>query len=370
MMGDSPENPKRLKVGEGYISGYLSILFAIVAFGAMVCLQFPAYVTTDEFRAVYPPSFFRWVLIICFVFVFVFSFSSFILSRKSKLGLIGVAIGVVAVILGGPSLETNELDQSIFNISLDWLLIDIIILSIIFIPIELFLPKRLKQSRFHLEWKTDTVYFVISHLIVQYTAILVKFPAETIFGQLGLATLQHFVVNLPFLLQLLLAMFMADLFQYWAHRAFHRSRMLWRFHAVHHSISTVDWVAGSRLHIVDILITRAFSYMPLYFLGLSAEVFYTYVVIVAFQATIAHANTRFPFGPIKYLLVTPQYHQWHHSDDPAHYDQNFAIHFPFIDRLFGTYFLPEEKWPESMGLSDTNFPDGYLKQFIFPFRKS
>ncbi|MFQ5552099.1 MAG: sterol desaturase family protein, partial [Gemmatimonadales bacterium] len=46
-------------------------------------------------------------------------------------------------------------------------------------------------------------------------------------------------------------------------------RFLWRFHAVHHSIRTVDWLAGSRLHLVDILVTRAFSYIPLYVLGFS-----------------------------------------------------------------------------------------------------
>jgi sterol desaturase/sphingolipid hydroxylase (fatty acid hydroxylase superfamily) len=367
-MSNSTQRPKRLRIGDGYISGYLSILFAAVTFGAMVCLRYPEYVTTAEFRVIYPPNFFRWILIVCFVFAFCFAFSSFMLSRKSKLGLIGIAIGAVAVFFGGPSIETTQVDQSIANLSLDWLLIDIIVLSVIFIPIELFLPKRLKQTRFHLEWKTDAIYFVISHLIVQYTAIAVKFPAEAIFGQFGLDAIQDFVVNLPFIVQLVLAMFMADLFQYWAHRLFHRSRILWRFHAVHHSISTVDWVAGSRLHIVDILLTRAFSYMPLYFLGLSVEVFYTYVVIVAFQATIAHANTRIPFGPLKYLLVTPQYHHWHHSDDPAHYDQNFAIHFPVIDRIFGTYYLPGDKWPASMSLSDQPFPKGYLKQLVHPFR--
>ena len=369
MREDSSEHPKRLKIGEGYISGYLSILFSSVAFGAMLCLQFPEYVTTSEFRAVYPPTFFRWVLIVCFVMAFCFAFSSFLLSRKSKLALTGIIIGVTAVFLGGLSIEPTLTGQSIANISLDWLLIDIIVLSVIFIPIELFLPKRLKQSRFHLEWKTDVIYFVISHLLVQYTAIVIKFPAEAIFGQFGLEALQTFVIGLPFLAQLLLAMFMADLFQYWAHRMFHSNRIMWRFHAVHHSIKTIDWIAGSRLHLVDILITRAFSYMPLYFLGLSIEVFYTYVLIVAIQATVAHANTRIPFGPIKYLLVTPQYHQWHHSDDPAHYDQNFAIHFPMIDRLFGTYYLPGNKWPETMGLSDSNFPKGYVKQFLFPFRK-
>ena len=137
---------------------------------------------------------------------------------------------------------------------------------------------------------------------------------------------------------------------------------------MHHSIRTVDWLAGSRLHLVDVLLTRAFSYLPLYVMGISIQVFYAYVVVVALQAVCAHANTRLPFGPLKHVLVTPQYHHWHHSDDPRFYDKNFAIHFTFIDRIFGTHHLPGDAWPESMGLSEEEMPKGYLRQLVHPFR--
>ncbi|MDA7511782.1 sterol desaturase family protein [Verrucomicrobia bacterium] len=62
-------------------------------------------------------------------------------------------------------------------------------------------------------------------------------------------------------------------------------------------------------------------------------VFYAYVAIVALQAVAAHANTRIGFGLLKYLVVTPQYHHWHHADDPKYYNKNFAIHLPIIDRV-------------------------------------
>ena len=136
----------------------------------------------------------------------------------------------------------------------------------IFIPVELFLPKRAEQTKFHLEWKTDLVYFAVGHLLVQFTAVAVKAPAESVFGGWGLEGTQSTVSSWPFLVQLFMAMLVADLFQYAAHRAFHANRFLWRFHAVHHSIRAVDWLAGSRLHLIDILVTRAFSYIPLYVL--------------------------------------------------------------------------------------------------------
>ena len=368
MQRDEP--PKRLKIGEGYISGYLSILFSLVSLGGVICFRYPEYFTTPEFRAVYPVDLLRWVLFACIVVSFGFAFVSFILSRKIKLALFGILLAAAAILLGGTTIEIKEIDQNITSISLDWLLIDIVILSVIFIPIELFFPKRTEQTKFHPEWKTDAIYFVIAHLLVQYTAIVIRFPAENLFGNAGLESVQAIVVALPFIIQLLLAMFTADLFQYAAHRMFHTNHIMWRFHAVHHSIKVIDWVAGSRLHLVDVLVTRALSYLPLYLLGFSVQVFYTYIVIVALQAVAAHANTRIPFGFLKYVLVTPQYHHWHHSDDPRFYNKNFAIHFPLIDRIFGTYYLPGDEWPASTGLGEVKFPKGYIRQFFYPFRGS
>ena len=290
--------PQRLRIGEGKISGYLSIFLAVISLGAVICFHFPEYFTTPEFRVVYPVEVLRWVLLVCLVLAFGFALTSFLLSGKTKLGLTAVVISAVAIVLGGNTVEITDFNQSIVSISVDWLLIDILVLSSIFIPLELFLPKRTEQTKFHLEWKTDLVYFVISHLVVQFTAVAVKAPAESIFGGWGLEQMQSTVSNWPFVVQLAVAMLVADLFQYAAHRAFHANPFLWRFHAVHHSIRAIDWLAGSRLHLVDILVTRAFSYIPLYVLGFAMPVFYAYVAIVALQAVAAHANVRIPFGPL------------------------------------------------------------------------
>jgi lathosterol oxidase len=354
-------------VGEGEISGRLSVFLSMIALGAAACFHFPEYFTTAEFRTHYPIAALRWVLFGCLVLSFGFALTSFLLSRKPRLCFIGVMISALAIVLGGSSVEVGNVDQGLFSISLDWLLLDILVLSAIFIPIELFLPKRANQTKFHPEWKADLVYFAVGHLLVQVTAISVRFPAEGLFGDMGLEPLQAAVSGLPFAVQLLLVLLLADLFQYAAHRSFHASGLLWRFHAVHHSIRSIDWLAGSRLHLVDILVTRAFSYIPLYVCGFSAPVFYTYVIIVSLQAVAAHANTRIPFGWLKYVVVTPQYHHWHHSDDPAIYNKNFAIHCPLIDRLFGTYHQPGDEWPVSMGLGDERFPKGYVRQLLHPF---
>lgn len=359
--------PQRMRLGEGRISAALATFLGLLALGGVLCFHFPQYLTTAEFRVKYPVEALRALLLGCIVCSLGFGLTSIVLSRKLSWGAPGIALGLLALVLGGSSVAIQDFEQSALSVSLDWLVIDSLLLAAIFVPLELFLPKRPDQSKFHSEWQTDLGYFAISHLLVQFTAMAVRAPATVLFGGVGLDAVQAWVQGLPALVALPLAMLVADLFQYTAHRAFHRIPLLWRFHAVHHSIRTIDWLAGSRLHFVDILITRAFSYIPLYVLGFSASVFHGYVAIVALQAVAAHANTRLPFGILRYVFVTPQYHHWHHSADPQFYDKNFAIHFPFLDKLFGTYYLPENEWPAATGLGTTRFPRGYLRQFLFPF---
>ena len=328
---------------------------------------FPEYLTTAEFRINYPINVFRWMIFGGLVFSFLFAFLSLLLSKRAKFAFIGMSVSVIAIVLGGSNIELESFDQGAFSISLDWLILEILALSLIFIPLELFFPKREDQSKFHPEWRTDLIYLFKAQLLIQYTAVAVKMPAELFFSDLGMNEVQDLVSGLPFIGQLFLAMFVADLFQYFIHRLFHVNPFMWRFHSIHHSIQYVDWIAGSRLHLVDILITRSFSYIPLYILGFSNDVFYVYVVIVALQAVMAHTNVRIPFSFLKYLFVTPQFHHWHHSKDKETHDKNFAIHFPFIDKIFGTYHLPVDEWPEAMGLEDESFPKGYLRQQIYPF---
>jgi lathosterol oxidase len=94
-----------------------------------------------------------------------------------------------------------------------------------------------------------------------------------------------------------------------------------------------------------------------------------YLVVVSAQATFIHANVRFEFGPLKWLVATPQFHHWHHAAEAEAIDKNFAVHLPLIDKLFGTMYLPG-RWPRSYGVSNgVNLPVGYLRQLMWPFSR-
>ncbi len=98
----------------------------------------------------------------------------------------------------------------------------------------------------------------------------------------------------------------------------------------------MDWLAGSRQHILELIITRTLVLAPIFVLGFSKEVIDAYIVIVGFQAVFNHANVSVRLGPLRYVIVTPNFHHWHHSADAEGIDRNYAAHFAFLDYAFGT----------------------------------
>ncbi len=364
------QTPARFKLGEGKISGYISIFMALLSFLAVFCFKYPEILTSPEFREIYTGESMVVLLTATIIASFFFAVLSFMLSRKKTWALTGLIIATLAIVMGGFNVQGRAVDKTSWHLGLDWLLLDLLLMAVIFVPIEMVWPKNKEQTKFHEEWRTDLVYFVVSHLFVQFFGVITQKPATLFFGWMGLSGLHTWVQILPFVLELLLAFFVTDFFQYWAHRFFHTHTYLWRFHSVHHSTKNMDWLAGSRTHFIDIFFTRAITFIPLYVLGFSTITFNTYIIFMAIHAVLIHANTRINFGFLKYVIATPQYHHWHHCEDPKYYGKNFATIFPFIDKIFGTYYLPGNTWPEGTGLHEANYPKGYLKQLVYPFTKS
>jgi sterol desaturase/sphingolipid hydroxylase (fatty acid hydroxylase superfamily) len=143
---------------------------------------------------------------------------------------------------------------------------------------------------------------------------------------------------------------------------------LWKFHAVHHSAQAMDWLAGSRMHFVEIVVLRGTTVIPMYVLGYSEPALYAYIFFVYLLSTLVHSNLRINFGWLQHLMVTPRFHHWHHGIEREAIDVNFAVHFPFLDRIFGTYHNPPDgRWPAGYGIAGHPVPKGYWNQFRYPF---
>src|SRR5258706_8816227 len=112
----------------------------------------------------------------------------------------------------------------------------------------------------------------------------------------------------------------------------------------------MDWLAGSRQHMLELIFTRVCVLSPIFVLGFSESVVNVYILIVGFQAVFNHANVHLNWGPLKYLVVTPDFHHWHHSSDTVAIDRNYAAHYAFLDHLFGTAVKADTRFPAKYGV--------------------
>jgi sterol desaturase/sphingolipid hydroxylase (fatty acid hydroxylase superfamily) len=362
------DEPTRL--GSGWLSGTASVFLGGLGLLAVLVFWFPQWLSTPRFRALYPLPVVRALVELVIAAGFVSGCLSLLLRRRKVLGLTGALLSLLAALLGGGRVALPESVGAGPAIGLDWFLLNLFLLALLFVPLERVFPRLPGQSSFRLGWTTDTVHFFVSHVLVQVFSFLILLPALTLGRLVEPRGLQAAVRSLPFAVQFVAAVLVADLAQYAVHRAFHRVPWLWRFHAVHHSSRDLDWLAGSRLHVVDAVATRALVLVPLQLLGFSEPALYAYLVFVSFHAVFIHANVRFRLAALEPWLVTPRFHHWHHAAAPEARDRNFAVHLPWLDRLFGTRHLPVGAWPDRYGIAGDPVPEGFVDQLLYPLRST
>jgi sterol desaturase/sphingolipid hydroxylase (fatty acid hydroxylase superfamily) len=181
--------------------------------------------------------------------------------------------------------------------------------------------------------------------------------------------LRHWIAARPLLVQGALALVLGDLGVYAIHRLQHTVPWLWRFHAVHHSAEEMDWLVGFRFHPIDLFLLRVASLGPLVALNLSPAAIAIFVGVSGWQAWLVHANVRMPYGPLRWLVVSPEFHHWHHSAEREAHDRNYASLVASWDVLFGTVFLPKGRQPLHYGIEE-HVPAGWVGRFFHPFRRT
>jgi lathosterol oxidase len=355
-------------VGSGWFSGVVGVFLGAMAAGAVLVLHYPDFLTTTDLRARYPLPLMRSLIELLIGLAFLSSCLSLLLRRRRALGLAGLGLTLAAMLAGGAGVEIRGDFDGRIHLGLDWFLLNLLVFAVVFVPLERMFPLRPSQRVLRAGWSTDVVYFFVNHVGVQLLTFVSLWPATALASLPALEGVAGAVYSQPAWLQVIELMVAADLAQYGVHRAFHRVPALWRFHAIHHSIREMDWLAGSRLHLVDVVVTRALVVLPAFALGFSEPALYVWLVIIALQGVLNHVNLRFRLRWIEHLVVTPRFHYWHHAVYPV--DRNFAVHFPWIDRLFGSHHLPVEAWPEQLGIHGHPVPPGPVEQFVWPFRRT
>jgi sterol desaturase/sphingolipid hydroxylase (fatty acid hydroxylase superfamily) len=145
---------------------------------------------------------------------------------------------------------------------------------------------------------------------------------------------------------------------------------MWRFHAVHHSSTQLDWLSALRVHPVNDVLSKLTPAVVLAVLGFPLKMAAGYTVFLTAYTILLHANVSWSFGPLRYLIASPLFHRWHHTREHEGQETNFAPLFPLIDIVFGTFHMPAGERPSRFGTVFTSVPRTFLGQLLFPFRWS
>jgi sterol desaturase/sphingolipid hydroxylase (fatty acid hydroxylase superfamily) len=355
-------------LGSGFVSGLASALLGLTALGFVLALRFPQLFGYAELRPLQSAASLRAVLHLTLVASFLLGSISAWLRTNKTLALTGLGSTLASALLGGSAVAAGSAGDSRAWLGVDFFVLNLFLYSAVFVPLERLFALRAEQPVFRRQWLVDLSYFFVNSLLIEVLTLATLQPVAILFAWAQLDTVRDSVSALPLLAQVPVLLLTADFTQYWVHRAFHRSRWLWPFHAIHHSIEQMDWLAGSRLHLVDVVVTRGLTYVPIFVLGFSEPGLMVYVFIVAAQATFIHANVHWTFRRWQRLVATPAFHHWHHSAEPQSIDKNFAVHTPLWDLAFGTYYLPD-RWPSAYGLVHGRVPAGWVAQFAHPWRR-
>lgn len=365
------EAPSALRrFGSGWISGVIGLVLGVAGLLLVMSLRAPGLFSMPELRALHVNTWFRLGLHGILLAAYALSALSLVLRKDRILGTLGVAATLAATLLGGSRATALVPDPTPLFLGLDFFVLNVLFTGFLFIPVERIFPQRTGQTVFRDEWRDDLFYYLVSSMMVQVLTFLAFAPARSILAIAPLSGVRVWVGTLPFLVQFVAIMFLTDFVQYWVHRAFHRIPRLWKFHAVHHSARSMDWMAGARMHFLEILALRGTTVIPMFVLGFGAAAMNSYIFMVYLYSTFVHANLGWRFPVVERVLVTPRFHHWHHAIEDEGVDVNFAIHFPILDRLFGTYFLPKDRWPGGYGVQGHPVPNGYLAQFKYPFQRN
>ena len=353
--------------GTGWFSGFFALILAIAGLCFVAALRWPEWAGMPELEAARLSGAFRVVVHAVLLLAYALALLSLLLRPRKALGVTALVIALIATILGGAAVRPEEThDWGIF-FGIDFFAVNMIATGLMFAPLERIFPRVPSQRLFRPEWRDDLFYYLISSMMVQLITFLALAPSSYINANVGwLAGTRATISGLPWIVQFVLAMMLTDLAQYWFHRLFHRIPFLWGFHAVHHSATSMDWLAGARMHFVEIVLLRGVTSLPLLTLGFLPSVMQAYIGLVYVWSSLVHANLGGDFNRLGQWLVVPRFHHWHHAIDAEGVDKNFAIHFPLYDRIFGTYYLPKGVWPSGYGVPE-KVPHGYLAQMRYPF---
>lgn len=251
------------------------------------------------------------------------------------------------------------------------------LISALCFVLERFFPWRLGQKADRDEIWQDFFWLIFNGHIF---GILFAIGYNTING--GIDSLYSRIFgNLPtnvsllsessFVVQFVAVLFIGDFIEWAVHYSLHRFLPLWKFHRMHHSIKTMDWIGNFRFHWFESIYYNTIKYLPLALLGIGGPVLLTAGVFSTLIGHLNHSNLNISYGPLRYVFNSPRMHIWHHEKELRRpHGVNFGIVFSIWDWLFRTAYMPTEGplQPEVIGYhGEEHVSNGIMQRFFVPF---
>lgn len=256
------------------------------------------------------------------------------------------AILAVGFALGHPAIY--------FNLSYVWIVLWLFLL-------ERRLPYRADWRRNDGQIFADLGHTVLNKGLVQFT--IIQLMSLEFFANRGSGV----VGALPMWAQVAIGLVVTEFGLYWAHRLSHEWPLLWRFHAVHHSVKRLWIVNTGRFHFVDSNISVLASMPFLIASGISMDAIIWVSAITAYIGILTHCNVAMRCGVLNYVFNTPNLHRWHHSTNLAEGNMNYGQNLLLWDQLFRTWLNKPDRELNTIGILE-RMPRTLLAQLLMPFR--
>ena len=191
-------------------------------------------------------------------------------------------------------------------------------------PLELLFPAH-KQRPLRRGLVTDLFHFAVNPFLISAGSALLLAGMAAVVPRVQTAQ--------PWALQFAEIFVISEVLEYWVHRLSHTIPFLWRFHAVHHSNTELDFLAAHRQHPLEAIWLLGVANLPIVALGFDVEPILGFILFQKLYTAFLHANVRIGYGRFTLLVASPQFHHWHH-DLAAR--GNYAGTLSILDRIFGT----------------------------------